>query len=60
MVHPAAWHAGAAIQRLAAADALYLAEGWQTARGCRIEHAVAQAYDIPIIHASTKHPEEES
>ncbi|MDO5067635.1 MAG: DUF4406 domain-containing protein [Propionibacteriaceae bacterium] len=47
--NPAAWHIGAAIQRLAAANALYLAPGWETARGCRIERAVAEAYGIPVI-----------
>lgn len=40
----------------AAADALYLAPGWQDARGCRIEKAVATEFSIPIIEAK----EEES
>lgn len=35
------------IELLAEADAAYFAEGWMNARGCRIEHMCADAYDIP-------------
>lgn len=28
----------------------YFAKGWETARGCRIEHDVARAYGVEIIY----------
>ena len=34
---------------LAAADCAYFAQGWQDARGCRIEHDSAVAYDIEVL-----------
>ena len=34
---------------LADADCAYFAQGWQDARGCRIEHDSAVAYDIEVL-----------
>ena len=34
---------------LADADCAYFAPGWQNARGCRIEHDCAVAYDIDVL-----------
>ena len=31
-------------------DAIYFVNGWEEARGCRIEHAVAEAYGFNIIY----------
>lgn len=31
-------------------SAVYFCKGWNDARGCRIEHAVATAYGIPILY----------
>lgn len=39
------------IERLADADVAYFADGWEKARGCRIEHACALSYGIPVIYA---------
>lgn len=39
------------IELLADADAAYFADGWEKARGCRIEHACALSYGIPVIYA---------
>ena len=38
------------IKRMDTADAVLFAygSGWENARGCRVEHAVAENYDIPI------------
>ncbi len=30
--------------------AAYFCKGWESARGCRIEHATAQAYGLDIIY----------
>lgn len=48
-----AWYLGESLKRLATADAVYFAAGWRDARGCRIERAVCEAYNIPILDADT-------
>ena len=32
-------------------DALYMCDDWREARGCRIEHEVAEAYEIKILYS---------
>lgn len=36
------------IERLAGADIAFFCEGWETARGCKIEHEICLQYGIPI------------
>ena len=43
------WFLGEAIKLLSTADVAYFAEGWQEARGCRIENACAIEYGIDVI-----------
>lgn len=31
-------------------DAVYFCKGWEDARGCRIEHAAAEAYGVQILY----------
>ena len=31
-------------------DAVYFCEGWNTARGCRVEHYAAKSYGIPTMY----------
>lgn len=38
------------LELLAQADAVYFADGWETARGCIIEHDCAVQYGLRIIH----------
>lgn len=38
-----------AIERMSHCDVVYFAQGWQTARGCQIEHDVCMEYDIPMM-----------
>ena len=45
-----AWFLGKSIELLSTADAVYFADGWNNARGCRIEHQVAVDYGIKIIN----------
>lgn len=40
---------GRAIIKLSEADIVVFAEGWENARGCRIEHMIAQDYGMDII-----------
>lgn len=35
---------GKSISLMAQADAIYFCDGWESARGCRIEHEVALSY----------------
>ena len=43
------WFLGKSLELLAGADIAYFAEGWQDARGCRIEHTCAVEYNIDRI-----------
>ena len=38
------------IENMSLCHAAYFCDGWESARGCKIEHAVAQAYGVEIIH----------
>lgn len=52
------WFIGKSIQLLSDADAVVFVEGWEEARGCKIEHKCAVQYGIPIIyvrHCGTMH-----
>lgn len=41
---------GKSISLMAEADAIYFCDGWESARGCRIENAVATAYVKECIY----------
>lgn len=43
------WYLGKSLELLSKADYAYFCDGWSGARGCRIEHACAVEYGIPII-----------
>lgn len=43
------WYLGKSIQFLSQADIAYFGGDWRNARGCKIEHEIADAYDIKII-----------
>lgn len=40
---------GESLKLLAKADIAYFAEGWEEARGCKIERECAEVYNIPYI-----------
>lgn len=42
---------GESLKLLAKADIAYFAPGWRDARGCKIEHACADAYGVHHIEA---------
>lgn len=48
--HDPVWYLGRSIQLLATADYVYFAEGWENARGCKLEHTIAEAYGVNIIN----------
>ena len=43
------WYLGESLKLLSCADVAYFAKGWEDARGCKIEHDCAIAYEIPTI-----------
>ena len=43
------WFLSKSIELLAEADAAYFCDGWESARGCRIEHMCAVAYGLNIF-----------
>ena len=43
------WFLGKSLELLSTADIAYFAKGWDSARGCKIEHDSAVAYDIDVI-----------
>lgn len=38
------------LENMANCHAAYFCDGWQNARGCKIEHDVAKAYGLDIIY----------
>ena len=43
---------GRSLELMSTADVVYFAPGWETARGCRIEHTCATEYGIHILTSS--------
>lgn len=43
------WFLGESLKLLSGADVAYFAEGWEDARGCKIEHECAIEYGITTI-----------
>lgn len=44
------YYLGKSIQEMSKVDALFMCDGWRKARGCRIEHLVAQEYGVKILY----------
>lgn len=38
------------VENMSLCDAVYFVNGWQNARGCRIEHSIAEAYGITMLN----------
>lgn len=47
--HGALWCLGKSIQQLSKADVVCFVDGWEYARGCKIEHKVAKEYHKDIL-----------
>ena len=47
--HPALFYMGESIKYMGQVDAIYFMKGWEQSRGCRIERAVAQEYNVKIL-----------
>lgn len=43
------WFLGKSLELLSTADMVFFAPGWDSARGCKMEHEACVAYDLNII-----------
>ena len=43
------WYLARSIEKLSEADYIYLIDGWEKGRGCKIERDIAEAYGIPEV-----------
>ena len=48
-IDPAMYYLGLAISKMASADIVAFAKGWDKARGCKLEYDVARAYGKTCI-----------
>lgn len=44
------WYLGESIKLMSEADVVFFCDGWQTARGCQIEHDCALEYSIDTMY----------
>ncbi len=49
--HVALYYIAKSVMEMAKVDAVYFADNWQNARGCRIEHQIAKEYGIKILYS---------
>lgn len=54
-----AFYMGEDLKELLMCHAVYFAPGWQTSRGCRLEHAAAEIYGFEIFYDLDKIPQSE-
>lgn len=47
--HKGVYFLGKSLEKMAEADVIYFMDGWRNARGCIVEHTVADFYQIPIV-----------
>lgn len=50
------WLLSLTINKMSDCEAVYFCDGWKHARGCRIEHMLAEEYGLDIIYAEDKEP----
>lgn len=50
VVHIPVGYLAESLKNMSKCDAIYFMKDWQSARGCRIEHAAAIAYGLEIIY----------
>lgn len=43
------WYLSKAIEAMSTVDAMVFMPGWESARGCMIEHIIASSYGIPTL-----------
>ena len=53
------WLLSLVLNKMSSCDTVYFCDGWEDARGCRIEHEVAEEYGLDIIYAEDEEEPEE-
>lgn len=48
------WFLGKSFELLSDADIAYFADGWQSARGCKLEHDACITYGIGIVYVNSR------
>lgn len=46
------WYLGSSIRKMSSADLIVFSENWKNAKGCKIEHKVAEEYGMKYIELS--------
>lgn len=49
-INEGVYYLGKSLIELARVDALFMCNGWENARGCKIEHQVAEEYGVKILY----------
>ena len=52
----ALWYLGGSLQIMSTCDAVLFMKGWDTARGCRIEHHAVLDYGLEFLFESDLYP----
>ncbi len=50
------WLLSLVLNKMSDCDAVYFCDGWEDARGCRVEHMVAEEYGLDIIYQENEEP----
>lgn len=53
-VHESLWYLGASVVLMSQADVVYFAEGWESARGCTVEHQCVDLYGLDYMEHGKK------
>lgn len=49
IVNPPIFYLAASIHAMSQCDAVYFVKGWESARGCVVEHGIAERYGLRVI-----------
>lgn len=41
---------GESVKSMAKADVVLMLDGWEEARGCRLEHEIAMGFGVPVVY----------
>lgn len=50
VLHHPLYFLAKSLEQMSQCDTVYFCEGWENARGCRIEHEVACAYNLHVVY----------
>ncbi len=50
LMNPGIYFLAKSIDFMSQVDTVFFMEGWESARGCKIEHEIAVAYGLRVLH----------